>query len=353
MDIPQHTVGGRILRSLKLTVYQAVRKTGYFAAVANSVWRRDRIVILCYHGVALDDEHQWRPGLYITAGRLRRRLEMLRQTGCNILPLGEALERLHRGELPARSVVLTFDDGFFDFYREAAPILREYRAPATVYVSSYYVLLERPMFDPMLAYLLWKGAGRTLDWPEVLGDPVSLTSGKRDKAWQRISEFVSGAGYSGREKDVLLGELAGRLAIDYQGLGARRILQLMNPGELRSVAAQGFDIQLHTHRHRMPPEKDLFLKEIEDNRRALDLDGKDRGLFRHFCYPSGVYYPESAEWLRQCGILSATTCAPGLASQTSDPYYLPRFSDSMNVPDIVFEGWVSGVFSHPDPPPVV
>jgi hypothetical protein len=198
------------------------------------------------------------------------------------------------------------------------------------------------VFDLMLAYLLWKGTGRTLEWPEALGDPVSLTSENRPTAWRLVSRFVSEAGYSGREKDLLLGELAGRLAVDYGDLGSRRILQLMNPDELRIVAAQGFDLQLHTHRHRMPREKDLFVKEIEDNRRALHIDGKDNGGFRHFCYPSGVYYAESGGWLRQCGVLSATTCDPGLASQSSDSYYLPRFSDAMNVHDIVFEGWVSG-----------
>jgi peptidoglycan/xylan/chitin deacetylase (PgdA/CDA1 family) len=283
-------------------------------------------------------------------------METLRKFDCHVLPLGEAVERLYNGSLPARSVVVTFDDGFFDFYRKAAPILREYQAPATVYVSSYYSTFERPVFDPMLDYLLWKGAGRTLDWPEALADPVSLTPANRANAWQRISQFASRPDYSALDKDALLADLAGRLAVDYADLCARRILQLMNPGELRTVAAQGFDVQLHTHRHRMPRDKDLFLKEIHDNHRALDGDGKDAGVFRHFCYPSGVYYAESAEWLRQCGVLSATTCVPGLAAQSSDPYYLPRFTDTMNVPDLVFEGWISGVpnhSGHPEAPPAV
>lgn len=287
-----------MLQILKLTAYKAAKKTGYFAAAGHSSWRRDRLVILCYHGIALTDEHRWNPNFYVTVDLLRRRLEMLRQSGCNILPLGEAVERLLAGTLPPRSVVLTFDDGFFDFYRKAVPVLQKYQAPATVYVSSYYVSLERPVFDPMLDYLLWKGAGRTLDWPEVLGDPVFLTSENRAHTWQRISKFVAEAGDSGREKDALLGELAGRLAIDYRDLCSRRILQLMNSHELRVVAALGFDLQLHTHRHRLPPRKDLFVKEIDDNRRALDLDGKDNGVLRHFCYPNGVYCAESGGWLR-------------------------------------------------------
>jgi hypothetical protein len=169
-----------------------------------------------------------------------------------------------------------------------------------------------------------------------------VTPENKDPVAQRIYTYVSEAGHSGQEKDAFLSELAGRLKVDYEDLISRRILQLMNPDELREVAAQGFDIQLHTHRHRMPPGKDLFVKEIEDNRRALDLDGKNSGVLRHFCYPSGVYYAQSGELLRQCGVLSATTCDPGLAKQSSDPYYLPRFCDSMNIHDVVFEGWVSG-----------
>jgi len=331
-----------VLQTLKLAVHRAAKATGFYAAAANSSWRRNRLAILCYHGIALGDEYRWNPDLYITAELLRRRMETLRQSGCNILPLGEAVERLRDGSLPPQSVVLTFDDGFFDFYRKAAPILREYQAPATVYVSSYYSLFERPVFNPMLGYLLWMGGGGTLDWPEVLGSSVSLTPGNQADAFRRILEFASEAGYSGREKDALLGELAGRLAIDYEDLCSRRILELMNPDELRAVTEQGFDLQLHTHRHRTPQRKDLFVKEIEDNRLALDLNGKGPGGFRHFCYPSGVYHAEYGGWLRECGILSATTCDPGLASPSSDPYYLPRFLDSMKVRDIVFEGWVSG-----------
>jgi peptidoglycan/xylan/chitin deacetylase (PgdA/CDA1 family) len=331
-----------MLGTLKSALYRTARKTGCFAAVAGSRWRRNRLAILCYHGIALHDEHRWNPGLYMTAGRLRQRLETLRQWRCNILSLGEALERLHDGTLPARPVVLTFDDGFFDFFREAAPLLEQHRAPATVYVSSYYMLLQRPVFDPMLAYLLWKGNGRTLDWPEAIGDPVALTSANRPGVWRKISEFASQAGYSGREKDDLLSGLADRLTVDYGLLRSQRILQLMNPDEIRAIAGRGFDVQLHTHRHRTPLQKDLFVKEVEDNRRALDLDGQGGRVFRHFCYPSGVYRGEYGGWLRECGVRSATTCDPGLASPWSDPYYLPRFCDSMEVPDVIFDAWVSG-----------
>jgi peptidoglycan/xylan/chitin deacetylase (PgdA/CDA1 family) len=332
-----------VFKTLKAPVLQAAKKAGFFAAVAHSRWRCDRLLLLGYHGVALEDEHQWNPSLYITADLLRRRLETLRQCGCSILPLGEAVERLYKGTLPPRSVVLTFDDGYFDFYRLALPLLLEYEAPATVYATSYYTHLDQPVFYPMLGYLLWKGVNRELALPEALGgDAVLVTPDNRLDIERRISDFVSGAEYSLAEKEALLSEIAGRVEIDYESLRSRRIMHTMTPGELGDIAARGIDIQLHTHHHRVPQAADLFIKEIEDNRRALDQYCKSRRGFGHFCYPSGVYHADSGALLRRCGIVSATTVEPGLASRSSDPYYLPRYLDCMNVDDIVFEAWVSG-----------
>ena len=40
--------------------------SGASAAVGRTAWRQRRLTILCYHGLALEDEHLWRPGLYLT-----------------------------------------------------------------------------------------------------------------------------------------------------------------------------------------------------------------------------------------------------------------------------------------------
>ena len=44
--------------------------------------------------------------------------------GCTVLPLDDAVRRLYADDLPPRSVVLTFDDGYVDFERQAYPLLR-------------------------------------------------------------------------------------------------------------------------------------------------------------------------------------------------------------------------------------
>src|ERR1700744_5845848 len=119
-----------MIRSLAKAVYSAADVIGVSSAVARSSWRSRRLLVLCWHGVSLADEHDWLPGLFISPQVFRRRLEAIRQLGCNVLPLDEALQRLWSGSLQPRSVAITFDDGFYDFYANAAPIMQEFGFPA-------------------------------------------------------------------------------------------------------------------------------------------------------------------------------------------------------------------------------
>ena len=112
------------------------------------------------------------------------------------------------------------------------------------------------------------------------------------------------------------------------------------------VAAAGIDVQLHTHRHRTPRDRDLFLKELEDNRSAIEKMLPDaKGSLRHFCYPSGDHFPEALPWLASAGIRSAVTCEPGLAARDSPLLLLPRLVDHMGLSEIEFAAWISGVAS--------
>src|SRR5215472_19169480 len=131
------TIPSRILRTFRRAVSTASAGAGAFGFLRDSDWRRRKLLILCYHGISLLDEHDWDPTLFIPAHFFRRRLEIIRRSGYTVLPLGEALRRLHSGTLDGPAVAITFDDGTFDFYDRAWPVLSEFNYPATVYVTTY------------------------------------------------------------------------------------------------------------------------------------------------------------------------------------------------------------------------
>jgi peptidoglycan/xylan/chitin deacetylase (PgdA/CDA1 family) len=314
---------------------------GVNALLLSSVWRRNRLLVLCYHGTSIDDEHLWNDFLYVPPDWLRRRMELVRESRCKVLPLGEALQRLANGTLPARAVAITYDDGTHDFYRRAYPVLKPFGWPVTVYLTTYYCGFNRPVFDVMCDYLLWKAPLEILDWPKLLSAPIILNEGGRAQAGLAMRGVANRQKMSGQQKDDLLIELAGKLHVDYASILSQRILHIMTPNEVREMIDNGVDVQLHTHRHRVSNLRNLFLREIEDNRKELNTLGVPAAS--HFCYPGGFYLPEFPGWLKEAGVRSATTCQVDLISRSSDPYLLPRLVDHMNLSETEFRSWLSGL----------
>jgi peptidoglycan/xylan/chitin deacetylase (PgdA/CDA1 family) len=330
-----------MLKRIKTRVLEVALRLGVSRILLESRWRQERLLILCYHGIAMEDEHLWRPPLYMPSEVFARRLELLQKSRCVVLPLAQALTRLYAGNLPPRSVVITVDDGGYDFYRIGFPMFQKFGYPVTVYLTTYYSDFNRPVFDPALAYLLWKASGRLLDWPRLFSAPVRLGAGGLAEVTQRVQEYCRLEGLSGCQKDGLLAELASHTGVDYAALCSRRLFTLMTAEEVREVAAAGVDIQLHTHRHRVYRQKDAFLREIDENQaRIYAMTGSHA---RHFCYPGGGYLPEFVPWLREWGVESATTCVSGLASRASNQMLLPRLVDVPAISEIGFQCWLSGL----------
>ncbi len=315
--------------TLKQAVLKALRATGVFAA-STRFRRRDKLVILCYHGISLRDEHLWEGGLYMPIELFRQRMAFLHAWGANVLPLSEAVVRLRENTLPPKSVVITFDDGFYDFYLKALPAMREFDFPSTLYLTTWYTKHKLPVFTLMVKYLLWKS-----------GKPEFADPEAREHAVARYAEQADSEHLTPEQCDQVSRQLAERIGIDYDSILEDRLFQLMTPEEAAVAAKSKVDIQLHTHRHRTPHDRDLFVREIHDNAKFVEAI---TGLApQHFCYPSGVTSPEFLPWLRQCGIQSATTCEHGVATRDDDPLLLPRYLDGCAVTELDFESWLSGV----------
>ena len=81
----------QILRAAKSVIFNAAHRAGVLEAVRDSRWRQERLLILGYHGISLEDEHEWNPALYMSPSTFEARLDALDRGGYSILPLAEAL----------------------------------------------------------------------------------------------------------------------------------------------------------------------------------------------------------------------------------------------------------------------
>ena len=333
-----------MIHTLKTLSLGTLQRVGIDRLVARSRWRRNRLLILCYHGIALQDEHEWCPDLYVAASHLARRLALLRRHRCHVLRLGDAIDRLYRGTLPARAVVLTFDDGYYDFMAAAWPLLREYGYPATVYLTTGRVDHNLPNVNLLISYCLWASRRQDFDGEGLPGlqGRYSLRGGdERQRLTQQIIEALRAGGYAALRPDTVARMVAERAGFDYEALVKRRLLTLLRPEEVTCLSAEGVDFQLHTHMHRTPDDPDEFIRDVLVNRARLQsMTGQ---AATHFCYPSGNYRTDYIPLLQRHGIESATTCDPGMATTLSNHMMLPRFVDTSTVSSLVFESWVTGV----------
>ena len=330
-----------MMRSARRACLSVLQRSGGLSVVGASSWRRARLLILCYHGISLEDEHHWNGSLYIARDSFSARLRQLKSSGACVLPLGEALDRLAAGDLPPLSVVLTFDDGYHDFVEQAFPLLAEYGYAATVYLPTVNCGRSAPVFGPACSYVLWKARGTVVHVPEISKEALDLRNPAGVEAASRAVKAVAVRdGLTVADKNALLRRLAAAIGVDYERIADRGLLQIMNPADVRRLSDVGVDFELHTHLHRTPMDRDKFRHEIETNRaRLVAMSGR---AATHFCYPDGRYHPQFLPWLHELGVVSATTCDPGLVTTESPRLLLPRFVDTSTVSAAEFEAWLRG-----------
>jgi peptidoglycan/xylan/chitin deacetylase (PgdA/CDA1 family) len=331
-----------MLTQLKRSAYAVSERTGFSTRVGQSSWRRERVLILCYHGVALRDEHEWDPNLFVSRATFERRMALIESHRCHVLRLDDAIERLYAGTLPERAVVLTFDDGFHDFATGAYPVLQRYGFPATVYLTTQRCEHNYPIVRLFVSYMLWKHAHRVLDGRDLPGlapeqYPLA-TPEQRNRVLRQLEGPINSSGPTA--KDAIALEVARRLDVDYDAWCAERLLSLMNPNEVAALAAAGVDFQLHTHRHRTPEDPKILMDEIFANGERIERMTGTRPT--HFCYPSGTYRSAYLPYLRAAGIKSATTCEAGLADASMERLLLPRFVENGRGSDEEFQAWLTG-----------
>jgi peptidoglycan/xylan/chitin deacetylase (PgdA/CDA1 family) len=140
----------RLDRLLTLNFFQP------FCRVEN----KSSLPILMYHSIS-DEREENIPPYYRTATSpelFAAHMELLRSQGYEVLGLQAGLEKFLHGNSPgSKLAVITFDDGFQDFYTAALPVLRQYNFGATVFLPAAFIGQEPRKFK-----------GRTcLTWDEV------------------------------------------------------------------------------------------------------------------------------------------------------------------------------------------
>jgi len=285
------------------------------------------LVIFLLHGVVAEPTTGVRnyTRKHIAAGELRELCAALLERGT---PVGaeEAVAGL-RGdsELPARSFLLTYDDGFANNLEVAAPVMRELGVPAIFYVTTGFVDEQGASWIDLIEEAVARTERQALRLPWEDGERPAATAKERIALLDEVRRVLKSSAaldpYAAADeirREAAVGpfepdEMLDR-KLDWDGV--------------RELAADAlFTVGGHSHTHRI-------LSHLSAEELAVELDRSLGLLERHLGRrPTHYSYPEGLEgcWsdaviagLRERGIECCPTALPGVNRVGDDLFALRR-----------------------------
>lgn len=235
------------------------------------------IPVLMYHHVSPS------PGLVtVTPENFDSQMAGIAQKGYRTLAADEFLDIVEgRGAMPARSVFITFDDGYLDNYVYAWPILRRYNLRATIFAIT----------------------GR-------IGDGVARACAGSSAVPPPTPDHRScGAAIAENRADGVM----------------------LRWSEIEKMEQSG-TVEIHSHTHTHQRWDQLFpvaaarvaavAEDIGRSRQELEKRLGKRSL--HLCWPWGYFEPDYLDAATQAGFSALYTVERGVAVAGQDPRRIPR-----------------------------
>ncbi len=281
-----------------------------------------RLSILFFHR-ALPEPDSLRPD-EIDAQRFDQICGWLSQW-FNVLPMHEAVARLQRGDLPARAMVITFDDGYADNHTVALPILQRHGLTATFYVATGFLDGGR-MWNDSVVESIRLSTAPLIELAGTVAAPLgNLQLGDFSQRRSAISQVIQAIKYL---------EPCERLdwvsAITERAGAILPNDLMMSSGQVCALRDAGMQIGAHTVSHPILAKltRNAAQREIADSKHSLEaLLDEPVSLF---AYPNGKldedYSAESVQIVREFGFSAAVSTAWGAARTADDIFQLPRFT---------------------------
>ncbi len=274
-----------------------------------------------------DDAFQPNRHLEVTPGFLRTTLAHLRSHDIDIVTMDELHERLSTRKFARRFAAFTLDDGYRDNRDHALPVMREFAAPFTVYVTSdfaegcgrlWWIALEMAIAKASTIEVVIGGQAMRFD---------TTTAAGKQAAFDRLHDWLRGL----QEHDLAreIGALCARHDVDIAAICRDLCLSW---DELKSFAADPLvSIGAHTvsHCNLAQQREDVAREELTVSRARIEE--RLQRVVLHLCYPYG---DRAAAGRREfalassAGYKTAVTTRPGMIFAESAGHLtaLPRIS---------------------------
>lgn len=315
---------------------------------------RHEALILTYHSILPAGTALFPIAHHLDGALFEGQMRYLAEEGFNCVSLEQLARYIADKRIPPRTVVLTFDDGFYNNYSVAFPILQRYNIPATIFLATGFVGGSKLAWPERVALLLMLNRRPTLT---VNGAVFNVQSqDDRMAAYTAIGRHFGTIGPD--EIETVLADLLQQAGLTLDELYASELyqaLRFMDWSQVAELARSGLiNFGSHTVNHRrliyLSPED--AQREIETSRQMIR---EQVGECTLFAYPHGRrdkdFNESHASMARQAGYQVILTADNGSVNRDADAGDLPRVSILQGCDVDQFEYLLLGgaVFNQPVP----
>jgi len=315
---------------IKNIIYSCIYYSGVF-----SLWlyfNRKKVNILMLHGVVDDASKTWLPMWRRDySSRLDSRMARLSRH-YDFVDLDQAVEILKGNVVPKRNtMVVTFDDGYRNNIDIAAPILKKYNIPSTIFIATAYITQQKPFIIDRLDYALQSLKSGihefVVDGHKIEVDATSRESlarfydHYRKKFCTRFDNDMS-ANENMEKFAQLLEEKTGKSINDlFKGDTWSDVLE-WECIEKSASDLVGFESHTVDHYRLANLEYSEVIEQLKNSRD--EIKAKIGKTSEFICYPVGSYDDDVIRASKECGYKAGVTTKPGLNEAGCDLFTLKR-----------------------------
>lgn len=278
--------------SASLLLKRSVKTAASIAGIGNRIIRKHdgSVHVLAYHRVVADiakAENEAIYGIVISTETFRRHCELLKQN-YEVVSLDDAAAFI-RGEVRySRPVaVITFDDGYSDFYTEAFPVLKDLGLTATVFLPTGFIGAHKPLAHDRLFWLLKTALESKTSVSNGL-ERAGFVDPKCDRLLSK-SRLLDATDILVHQPDELRERMIAELELELASVLRPYPTEysLLNWDQVSEMAAAGIDFGSHTVRHVVLSCESRETVRLELSQSKAELESRLGRSVNSFAYPNG------------------------------------------------------------------
>lgn len=219
-------------------------------------------------------------------------------------------------DLPPRAAMITFDDGYYDNFSNAYPVLKERNLPAVIFLTTGFIGSDKPFYWDYVSYCFAHTVKRQANLP-LLGDCSWTDEHSRDLIMHKWIETAKKIPETQKQESI--SQIGNALDVVFPSQAFNKLY--LNWDQVRVMSESGLiEFGSHTVNHpiltRIPVEQAAY--EIQESKSKIE---KETGrVVNTLAYPNGGQADFSLDVInaaKEIGIELAFSLLPGPTRYTT------------------------------------